>query len=135
MRHVCPLSWVTNNVGSGERQSPVAQAWLRSRKSSPYTAQGGKLPGEGVPAGRVETIHYGMDELPAAWGANPPDPVPADARILLDVARLTAQKGLDIAVRALPRLPDDTTLVVLGEGAERKRSSRGRENRPSERDA
>ena len=75
----------------------------------------------GVPAAKVETIHYGMDELPAAWGTNPPDPVPADARILLDVARLSAQKGLDVAVRALPRLPSDTVLVVLGEGPERSR--------------
>ncbi len=73
----------------------------------------------GVPAGKVETIHYGLDEPPAAWGTNPPDAVPEGARILLSVSRLTEQKGIDVAVTALPLLPDDTVLVVLGEGPER----------------
>jgi glycosyltransferase involved in cell wall biosynthesis len=73
----------------------------------------------GVDASKVETIHYGLDELPAAWGVNPPDGVPAEARVLLAVARLTQQKGIDVAIDALPLLPDDTVLVVLGEGPER----------------
>jgi glycosyltransferase involved in cell wall biosynthesis len=73
----------------------------------------------GVDAAKVETIHYGLDDLPAAWGVNPPDKVPADARVLLAVSRLTQQKGIDVAIRALPLLPDDTVLVVLGEGPER----------------
>ena len=73
----------------------------------------------GVPAGKVETIHYGLDGLPEPWGENPPDDVPHDARILLSTARLVPQKGVDEAVRALPRLPDDVVLVVLGEGPER----------------
>ena len=73
----------------------------------------------GIPAAKVETIHYGLDGLPDAWGDNPPDDVPAGARVLLAVARLTRQKGIDVAVRALPSLPDDTVLVVLGEGPER----------------
>lgn len=73
----------------------------------------------GVPATKVETIHYGMDELPEPWGANQPDEVPAGARVLLAIARLTPQKGIDVAVRALATLPGDTALVVLGEGPER----------------
>ncbi|MGH3048883.1 MAG: glycosyltransferase, partial [Gaiellaceae bacterium] len=40
-------------------------------------------------------------------------------RVLLAVSRLTEQKGLDVAVRALASLPPDTALVVLGEGPER----------------
>jgi glycosyltransferase involved in cell wall biosynthesis len=72
----------------------------------------------GIPAGKVETIHYGLDDLPEAWGENPPDPVPADARILLAVGRLTEQKGIDVAVRALPLLPEDTVLVVLSNTTE-----------------
>jgi len=75
----------------------------------------------GVPAGKVETIHYGLDDPPEPWGKNPPDDVPDGARVLLAVARLTPQKGLDAAVRALPLLPDDTVLVVLGEGPDRVR--------------
>jgi glycosyltransferase involved in cell wall biosynthesis len=78
----------------------------------------------GVPADKVETIHYGMDALPDAWGENPPDDVPAGARVVLAVARLTEQKGIDVAVRALPLLPDDTVLVVLGEGPEREKLGR-----------
>jgi glycosyltransferase involved in cell wall biosynthesis len=76
----------------------------------------------GIPAGKLVTIHYGLDELPAAWGANPPDDVPADARVLLAVCRLERQKGLDIALRALAVVRaghPDVELVVLGEGPER----------------
>src|SRR4029077_15675929 len=73
----------------------------------------------GVPAAKVETIHYGMDALPEPWGENSPAAVPEDARGLLAIARLTRQKGVDVAVRALASLPDDTVLVVLGEGPER----------------
>ena len=73
----------------------------------------------GVPASKVQTIHYGLDEPPAPWGENPADAVPADARVLLSVSRLTPQKGIDTAVQALSFLPDDVVLVVLGEGPER----------------
>lgn len=74
----------------------------------------------GIPGEKVETIRYGLDDLPVPWGENPPDAVPAGARVLLAVSRLTEQKGIDVAVRALDLLPDDTVLVVLGEGPERK---------------
>jgi len=74
----------------------------------------------GVPAGKVETIHYGLDGPPQAWGTNPPDDVPENARIVLSVSRLTQQKGIDIAVQALSFLPHDVVLVVLGEGPERE---------------
>jgi glycosyltransferase involved in cell wall biosynthesis len=73
----------------------------------------------GLRPDKVETIHYGLDDLPAAWGENPPDDVPADARILLAVSRLTEQKGIDVAIRALPLVSEDLVLVVLGEGPER----------------
>ena len=75
----------------------------------------------GVPAAKVETIHYGLDDLPEPWGENPPDGVPEGARVLLAVARLTTQKGLDVAIRTLSLLPDDTVLVALGEGPDRAR--------------
>ena len=72
----------------------------------------------GLPPDKVEVIHYGLDDVPQAWGANPPDPVPADARVLLCVCRLERQKGVDVAIRALSEV-DGTHLVVLGEGPER----------------
>jgi glycosyltransferase involved in cell wall biosynthesis len=71
----------------------------------------------GLPAAKVTTIHYGMDEPPPAWDETelelPPGP------LVVAVARLVPQKGIDVAVRALPGL--DATLVVLGEGSERSR--------------
>ena len=53
---------------------------------------------------------------PGAPGAEPPE-----GRFLLAIARLTEQKGLDVAVRALAELPADVRLAVLGEGPERPR--------------
>jgi glycosyltransferase involved in cell wall biosynthesis len=74
----------------------------------------------GVPAAKVETIHYGMDELPQPWGENPPDDVPEGIRVLLAVSRLTQQKGVDVAVRALASLPEDVVLVVLSSTEEER---------------
>ena len=76
----------------------------------------------GLPAGKVEVVHYGLDELPAPWAENPPLPFGDDARVLLCIARLVPQKGVDVAVRALPAIRaahPGAVLVVLGEGPER----------------
>ena len=76
----------------------------------------------GLPAGKVEVVHYGLDELPEAWGSNPSDHLRPDARVLLAVCRLEPQKGVDVAIRALPAIRarhPQAELVVLGEGAER----------------
>lgn len=72
----------------------------------------------GLPADNVLVIHYGLDDLPQAWGTNPPDPVPTNVRVLLCVCRLEPQKGVDVAIRALEEIPD-AHLVVLGEGPQR----------------
>jgi len=72
----------------------------------------------GLPADKIDVIHYGLDDVPAAWGTNPPDPVPQDARVVLCVCRLEQQKGVDVAVRALRDVPE-AHLVVLGEGPAR----------------
>jgi glycosyltransferase involved in cell wall biosynthesis len=74
----------------------------------------------GLPAAKVEVVHYGLDEPPAAWGTNPADDVQPGERILLAVCRLEPQKGVDVAVRALTQVPN-ARLVVLGEGPERPR--------------
>jgi glycosyltransferase involved in cell wall biosynthesis len=71
----------------------------------------------GLPADKVTTIHYGLDEPPAAWredGLELPD-----GPLVVAVARLVPQKGVDVALRAMVGL--DATLVVLGEGPERGR--------------
>jgi len=76
----------------------------------------------GLPPGKVEVVHYGLDGLPAAWAENPPVDLPDDARVLLCVARLAEQKGVDVAVHALAqvrRVEPRAVLVVLGEGPER----------------
>jgi glycosyltransferase involved in cell wall biosynthesis len=70
----------------------------------------------GLPQEKVDVVHYGLDELPTAWGAGA---APPDGRYLLAIARLTQQKGLDVAVRALAELPADVRLAVLGDGPER----------------
>jgi glycosyltransferase involved in cell wall biosynthesis len=80
----------------------------------------------GLPAGKVEVVHYGLDGLPAPWAASPEVELPPDARVLLCVARLAEQKGVDLAVRALARVREvepRAVLVVLGEGPERDRLS------------
>jgi glycosyltransferase involved in cell wall biosynthesis len=78
----------------------------------------------GLPPQKVEVVHYGLDAPPAPWGENPEVGVPEDARVLLCVARLAPQKGVDVAVRALARVREAeprAVLVVLGEGPERQR--------------
>ena len=73
----------------------------------------------GLPADKIEVVHYGLDAPPEAWGPNPDLGLPKGARVLVAVARLEEQKGLDVAVRALAGLPPEAVLVVLGEGPQR----------------
>jgi glycosyltransferase involved in cell wall biosynthesis len=76
----------------------------------------------GLPPAKVEVVHYGLDGLPRPWGEDPPVELPDDARVVLCVARLARQKGVDVAVQALGRVRQvepRAVLVVLGEGPER----------------
>jgi glycosyltransferase involved in cell wall biosynthesis len=78
----------------------------------------------GLPAGKVDVVHYGLDALPEPWAPNRDLGLPVGARVLLCVARLVPQKGVDVAVAALPRIRErhpDAVLVVLGEGPDRPR--------------
>jgi glycosyltransferase involved in cell wall biosynthesis len=78
----------------------------------------------GIPARKVTTVHYGLDELPEPWGPNPDVELPRGTRVLLAVARLVEQKGVDIAIAALAKLHTahpDAVLVVLGAGPLRPR--------------
>ncbi len=73
----------------------------------------------GLPSGKIDVVHYGLDGLPRPWAENPPLALPGGSPLLLAVCRLEPQKGLETAVRALAALPD-ATLLVLGEGPERQ---------------
>ena len=77
----------------------------------------------GLPQEKVEVVHYGLDELPTAWGDSAPVDVPEGAPVLLGVGRLVPQKGYETALRAFAdvhaRRPD-AVLVILGEGPERE---------------
>jgi glycosyltransferase involved in cell wall biosynthesis len=78
----------------------------------------------GLPADKVDVVHYGLDAVPKAWADNSAIELPANARVLLAVSRLERQKGLDVAVEALSQVRrnhPDAVLVVLGEGPERAR--------------
>jgi glycosyltransferase involved in cell wall biosynthesis len=80
--------------------------------------------GVGLPAAKVEVVHYGLDGLPEPWAGSPEVPLPEGARVLLCVGRLAEQKGIDVAIRALALVREQepsAVLVVLGEGPERAR--------------
>jgi glycosyltransferase involved in cell wall biosynthesis len=67
----------------------------------------------GLPAGSVETIYQGVPDLPPGRKA------PARQAAIGAIGRLVPQKGFDLLLRALARLPDDVTCMVLGDGPER----------------
>lgn len=74
----------------------------------------------GVADSKIEVVHYGLDELPEPWGDGT-DP-PGDGRLLVAIARLVEQKGVDVAIRALASVRvehPDVRLAVLGEGPQR----------------
>ena len=78
----------------------------------------------GLPAAKLDVVHYGLDAVPDAWG--PADGgiggIPENARVVLGILRLVPQKGIDVALVALAQLrPEypDLHLVVLGEGPQR----------------
>jgi len=73
----------------------------------------------GLPAEKLEVVHYGLDSPPEPWGsAGGPDLAP-ETPVLVAVCRLVPQKGVDVAIEALARVRERhpaTHLVVLGEG-------------------
>ncbi len=76
-----------------------------------------------TPATAIEAAHAMRMEgrtsvipNPPARGTDAPVDLPP-GRIVLGVGRLVAQKRWDRLIAALPALPDDVQLVILGEGA------------------
>jgi glycosyltransferase involved in cell wall biosynthesis len=78
----------------------------------------------GLPPDKLRVVHYGLDAPPEPWG--PPDgpELSPEAPVLLAICRLVSQKGVDVAIEALPQVLErqaDAHLVVLGEGPLRAR--------------
>jgi len=78
---------------------------------------------EGIDAGKVVTIHYGLNDFPKVetdrsflreqYG------IPENKRLLITLGRLTEQKGQIHLIRALPKILDrfpGTMLIMMGEG-------------------
>jgi glycosyltransferase involved in cell wall biosynthesis len=84
-----------------------------------------QLTSHGVPADRVYLVRNGfaavaepMPRAEARWLLD----LPADARVVGWVGRLSREKGIDVLVDALSRLRDDGIVAcVVGDGAERDR--------------
>ncbi len=75
----------------------------------------------GLPGDRIETIHYGLDELPAAPSEKTPAEVgiPSGAPLVLTVGRLTEQKDHETALRAFALAREarpEAVLAILGIG-------------------
>ena len=75
----------------------------------------------GHPAGKVETIHYGLDRLPDAPSEVSPEEagVPEGAPLVLAIGRLTAQKDHATLLRAFAEARKErpeSILAILGAG-------------------
>ncbi len=79
----------------------------------------------GLPRARVVEVRNGVDleqfRPGDAAAARAELGLPATGRLLLGVGRLVPGKGFATAVAALPQLPDDVQLVLVGDGPERQR--------------
>lgn len=76
-------------------------------------------------AGKVEILYLGIGDAPRV--KRTPARVRAeakvtdDAKLIVTVARLSAQKALDVMLSAVARLPANVLLVVLGQGPDEER--------------
>ena len=79
----------------------------------------------GLPAAKVEVVHYGLDALPEPWGDNAGGRRCRTARASCScVSRLEEQKGVDVAVRALARVREVEPRGGAGRPRRRARSAR-----------
>jgi len=72
----------------------------------------------GLPAEKVETIHYGLDRLPDARSEVTPAEagVPEGVPLVLAVGRLTEQKDHETALRAFATVDEKAYFAILGIG-------------------
>jgi glycosyltransferase involved in cell wall biosynthesis len=78
----------------------------------------------GLPAERLVTIHYGLDEVPRAPSELTPEAagIPADAPLVLEVGRLIEQKDHATLLRAVAQVPE-ARLAILGWGPLEERTT------------
>ena len=77
-----------------------------------------------LPPSKLRVVHYGLDAPPEPWGPPGGPELAPEAPVLLAICRLVPQKGVDVAIEALPQVRErhpDVHLVVLGEGPLRSR--------------
>lgn len=94
---------------------------LTARRLSAHVAVGESSAREiervvGLRAGSVRTIHNGVPDL--SWPSD--DRRVNSAPLIGAIGRLEPQKGFDVLLRALPRVPE-AHIVLVGDGAERDR--------------
>lgn len=74
----------------------------------------------GAGASTIEVLYLGVGDPPVT--TRPPEQVRDElgvgpqGRLIVTVARLSAQKALSVMLQAVARLPDDVVLAVLGQG-------------------
>ncbi|MPZ90444.1 MAG: glycosyltransferase [Actinobacteria bacterium] len=76
-------------------------------------------------AGKVEILYLGIGDAPRLKRTpaqiRAEADVPDDARLIVTVSRLSAQKALNVMLSALARLPANVVLIVLGQGPDEQR--------------
>ncbi|MEK7539719.1 MAG: glycosyltransferase family 4 protein [Patescibacteria group bacterium] len=101
-----PVHWVVQRV-LGSAQAVTTQ----SRDIARRTRQGYNLKRD------LTIIPLGIPKVNIPLGPKP-DTLP-DGFVLVGVGRLVTRKGFDIAISALPLLPDEVKLVIIGDGPEK----------------
>ena len=89
----------------------------------------------GLPAAKVEVVHYGLDALPAPWGRTRRGAVPTGARVLLCVCAARAAEGrrrrrAGAGARSASASRGGAGRARRGAGARGARGARARARRP-----
>lgn len=73
----------------------------------------------GIPATRVDVVHWGIDPDGPTWDGGTPSPLPPDTPVVLFLGRVTRQKGPDHFVELARRVADhvpEARFVIAGTG-------------------
>lgn len=123
---------VTRRVALPPRRTPFS-AWKYRTGVTRYIAISGvvraALIAGGVSKGRISVVPSGVPVVDRPAADRPTDRawaraalgLSATAPVLAVIGALTPEKGQDLALRALARLPDEVRLVLIGDGKERGR--------------